>query len=71
MNINKFDFTAANEALSGMKVGFKNNKEREQQFKKLLLKEHKKFFNKTLSDRRAVLIKTGAYNNKDAEVTTS
>ena len=64
MQINKFDFTAANEALSGMKVGFKNNKDREAQFQKLLMKQHKKFFNKTLSDRRAILIKAGAYNNK-------
>jgi hypothetical protein len=47
-----------------MKVGFKNNKEREVQFKKLLMKQHKKFFNKTLSDRRAILIKSGAYNNE-------
>ena len=64
MQINKFDFTAANEALSAMKVGFKNNKEREAQFKKLLMKQHKKFFNKTLSDRRAILIKTGDYNKE-------
>lgn len=60
MDSSQFDFTAINEALSAMKVGFKNNEEREQQFKKLLLKEHKKFFNKTLTDRRAILVKSAA-----------
>ena len=34
MNINKFDFKAAEEALGGMKVTLRNNEIREKQFRK-------------------------------------